>query len=62
MMYQPGIYETSDVISTFVFRRGIEEGRHGFAAAVGLFNSGVNFILLLSADFISKRLGQRGLF
>lgn len=62
LLYNPGIYETSDVISTFVFRRGIAEGRHGFAAAVGMFNSIINFILLLSADRIAKRFGQRGLF
>ena len=62
LLYNPGIYETADVISTFVFRRGIVENRHGFAAAVGLFNSGVNFVLLLSADRICKMMGQRGLF
>jgi len=62
LLYNPGIYETADVIQTFVFRRGIEDGRHGFAAAVGMFNSVINFVLLLSADRISKMLGQRGLF
>jgi len=62
LLYNPGIYETADVISTFVFRRGIAEGRHGFAAAVGMFNSVINFVLLLSADRISKMMGQRGLF
>ncbi|MDR1060611.1 MAG: ABC transporter permease subunit [Clostridiales bacterium] len=61
LMYNPGIYEKADVISTYVFRRGLSDGQYSFAAAVGLFNSVVNFILLLAADRASKRLGQSGL-
>jgi len=62
LLYNPGIYSTADVISTFVFRLGIQEARFGYAAAVGLFNSVINFILLLGADRFAKYVGQAGLF
>ena len=62
LMYNPAIYEKADVISTYVYRRGMEKGEYSFAAAVGLFNSVVNFILLILSDRISKKLGQSGLF
>jgi len=61
LMYNPGLYEKADVISSYVYRRGITGGEYSFASAVGLFNSVVNFILLLTADKISKRAGQSGL-
>lgn len=62
LLYTPVIYETADVISTFVYRKGLMDGKYSFASAVGLMNSVINFILLLGADRISKRLGQNGLF
>ena len=62
LLYTPAIYETADVISTFVYRKGLLDGKYSFAAAVGLMNSVINFALLLGADRISKRLGQNGLF
>ena len=61
LMYSPGLYEVADVISTYVYRRGLQEGQMSFASAVGLFNSVINFILVLSADRFSKKLGQSGL-
>lgn len=54
--------EASEVISTYVYRRGLIGGNYGFAAAVGLFNNVVNVILLLTANFISSRVGDTSLF
>lgn len=62
LLYTPATYETADVISTYVYRRGLIDGDYSFASAVGLMNSVINFILLLAADRFSKRIGQRGLF
>ena len=62
LLYNPTIYETADVISTYVYRRGLIDGEYSFATAVGLMNSVINFILLIAADRFSKRIGQRGLF
>ena len=46
---------TSDVISTFVYRSGILEAQYSFSAAVGLFNSIINFILLIMVNQIAKK-------
>jgi putative aldouronate transport system permease protein len=54
--------ETSDVISTFVYRVGILGAEYSFASAVGLFNSICNFILLLVTNQAAKRLGGASLW
>ena len=62
LLYNPAIYDTSDVISTFVYRKGIQERGYSFSAAVGLFNSIINFGLLLAANTISKRTNSTSLW
>ena len=54
--------ETSEVISTYVYRRGLEGAQYSFSTAVGLFNNVINIILLLSANFIAGRVGETSLF
>lgn len=58
LLYNPSIYETSDVISTYVYRKGLVEMNWSFSAAVDLFNKLINFLLLVSANAISKRLSE----
>lgn len=62
LLYQPLTYEVADVISTYVYRKGLIDADFSFSTAVGLFNSLVNIIFLLSANKISKKMGQNGLF
>ena len=63
LLYNPTVYETADVISTYVYRRGLlEGGNYGYSAAVGMFNSVINFILLASANKISRKLSGSGLW
>ena len=62
LLYNEGIYETADVISTYVFRRGILEMSFSFATAVGLFNSLVNVIFLVITNKICRRITQSGLY
>ena len=62
LLYNPSIYETADVISTYVYRRGLLEGSYGYSAAVGIFNSLINFILLLTANYTSKKVTSSGLW
>ncbi|GHU24542.1 putative multiple-sugar transport system permease YteP [Spirochaetia bacterium] len=62
LLYNEGIYETADVISTYVYRKGLIDGSFSFSTAVGLFNSVVNMVLLVSANRISKRLTQQSLW
>ncbi|PFA22088.1 sugar ABC transporter permease [Bacillus cereus] len=53
---------TSDVISTFVYRSGIEQAEYSFSAAVGLFNSIINFIMLVMVNFFAKKINQTSLW
>lgn len=62
LMYSPATYETADVISTYVYRRGLQSGEYSFAAAVGLFNSVVNLFLLLVANTLSRRVTSTSLW
>jgi putative aldouronate transport system permease protein len=62
LLYNPVIYETSDVISSFVFRKGIIDADFGYATAVGLFNSVVNFALVVVANKASAVLTETSLW
>ncbi|MGL4737524.1 MAG: ABC transporter permease [Cellulosilyticaceae bacterium] len=52
----------SDVISTFVYRMGLESAQYSFSAAVGLFNSVINFILLVIVNKVAKKIGETSLW
>lgn len=56
LLYNSGLYETADVISTYVYRQGIENQNYSYATAVGLFNSLIGFIIVFSANKLSKKL------
>lgn len=62
LLYNPAIYDTSDVIASFVYRKGLQEFSWSFGSAVGLFNSLINFVLLLSANWISKKMNESSLW
>ena len=62
LMYNPLTYQTADVISTYVYRKGILDANFGFSSAVGLFNSAINFVLLIIANRVSRRLSESGLW
>lgn len=62
LLYQPLTYEVADVISTYVYRKGMVEADYSFSTAVNLFNSIINIIFLLVSNRISKKMGQSGLF
>jgi putative aldouronate transport system permease protein len=62
MLYQPATYETADVISTFIYRQGIQAAQYDLAAAAGLFNAVIAFILVMSANKISRRVSSTSLW
>ena len=62
LMYSPAVYETADVISTYVYRKGIESSSYSFATAVGLFNSVVNFAFVYIANVICKKATDTSLW
>lgn len=53
---------SSDVISTYVYRVGVQGAQYSYTTAIGLFNSAVNIVLLLTVNQITKKLGQSSLF
>ncbi|MEC0125476.1 ABC transporter permease [Paenibacillus pabuli] len=62
LLYNPVTYETADVISSFVYRKGLLEFGWSYSSAVGLFNSVINLVLLISANYISRRVSQNSLW
>ncbi|MDF2959458.1 MAG: sugar transporter permease [Paenibacillus sp.] len=62
LLYNPITYETADVISSFVYRKGLLEFGWSYSSAVGLFNSVINLILLISANYISRKVNESSLW
>lgn len=62
LLYNPQVYETADIISSFVYRKGLQEANYGYSTAVSLFNSVINFALLVTANAISQKYTESGLF
>ena len=62
LMYSPSTYSTADVIATYTYRSGIVEARYSFSAAVGLFNTAVGFVLVYSANRISRKISGNSLW
>ena len=52
----------SEVISTFIYKNGIQKGQFSYSTAVGLFNSVINFTLLMLANFVSKKATKTSLW
>lgn len=62
LLYNEATYETADVISTFVYRKGLLDGDYSYSTAVGLVNSLVNFMLVILANFISRKVSETSLW
>ena len=52
----------TEVIATYTYKIGIINGQYSYSTAIGLFNNVVNFILLLSVNFIAGKMGDTSLF
>lgn len=63
LLYNPNTYETADVINSFVYRKGLGGSfEFSYTTAVGLFQSVINFTLLISANYISRKLNETSLW
>lgn len=62
LLYNPLTYETSDIISTFTYRYGLLNTNYSYGAAVGIFNSVVNIVLLGTVNAISRRVSSTSLW
>ena len=61
-LYNPILYETGDVLSTYMYRVGITQGRYEFATAQGLVFNIVGLLMLFVTDKVSKNLDVMGIF
>ncbi len=62
LLYNPNTYETADVIATFVYRKGLLENSYSYSTAVNLFNSVINFLMLVWVNRLSRRMTETSLW
>lgn len=62
LMQAGGNITVSEIISTYVYKTGLQSAQYSFATAVGLFNSVVNFVILVLANLLSKRVADISIF
>lgn len=62
LLYNEATYETADIISSYVYRYGMENRQYSYSTAVGLFNSAINVILVIVANKISRRISETSLW
>lgn len=61
-MYNPTVYDSSDIIQTYVYRTGLGQFRFSYATAFGLFQAVANFVLILGSNFLSRRFTGRSIW
>ena len=62
VLSNPAVFSVADVISVWVYRRGIVNFQYSLATAVSVFQSVINVVLLVTANTIARRAGERGLW
>ena len=62
LLYNESTWEVSDIVSSFVYRRGLLETNYSYGAAVGLFNSLVNVVILTLSNTASRALTNESLW
>jgi putative aldouronate transport system permease protein len=61
-LYSPQVYQTGDIIDTYVYRMGLIDAQYGPAAAIGLFKSVVSFVLISTAYYLAYRFAKYRIF
>jgi len=62
LLYNSATYETSDIISSYVYRAGLLEQNWSYSTAIGLFNSVINFSLIIIANRVSRKVSETSLW
>ena len=62
LLYNPSTYDTADIISSYIYRVGLLEQDWSYSTAVGLFNSVINFGLLIFTNRMSKKYSETSLW
>ena len=58
VFYSPQVYQTGDILDTYVYRAGREEMRYGLSTAVGLFKNVIGFTLVFTTNRIAQKWGE----
>lgn len=62
LLQQPITYDVSQVLSTYVYQIGLGKGDYALSTAAGLYTSLVNLVLLLTFNWVSKKVSDTGIF
>ena len=62
MMYNSAVYDSVDIIDTYLYRIGLTSGKFGLATAMGLFKSVISVVLLAISNMISRKVTGEGIF
>lgn len=64
VMYSPAVYDSADIIDTYIYRIGVSQGKFDIATSAALLQAGIGFILLMIFNKVAKKIGQgeTGLF
>jgi putative aldouronate transport system permease protein len=62
MLYSPLVYSTGDIIDTWVYRMGLQQGQYSIAAAIGLFRSVVSLVLIMLAYNLARKYTDYRIF
>jgi putative aldouronate transport system permease protein len=58
ILYNPSVYRVGDVISTYIYRIGLGQAKYSETAALGLFNSVLGFILVVSGNYLTRKYNE----
>ncbi len=61
-LYNPGVYNVSEVMGTYIYKRGIGNMQYEVATAMGLFQNAIAFVLVIGTNQISKKINEYGLW
>ena len=62
LLYSGATYETADIISTYVYRRGLLTADFSYGTAIDLFQTVISLILVTSTNWLGKKIGGAGLW
>ena len=62
LMQTPGNISTSDIIGVYVYNMGLGKGQFSFTAAIGLFVNVINFFMIISVNWVARRVSDTSLF
>ena len=62
MMYNPAVYQTGDILDTFIYRQGLLDAQYSLSTAIGFFKSVISLILTLTANYLAVRFTDYRIF